>query len=189
MGDVFSAIGGTLDEGNGDGRGAASKRDPVVDEWTPRHDLVALLKAIGHRNYEIAEKLDYDPAYVSRILADPRAKLRISELATQVADNAIDVGAKLKLLANEAVDVAANAMRMDVEAHGATVVKAAFGILDRAGYSKIEKSIQANIDVPFDRIEEMTQLARDANRVTEEFDYGREIEPAGDPSSSEGTES
>lgn len=155
----------------------------VVKNWSDRHDLAAILKATGSTNQEIAEKLDYEQAYVSRLLKDPRAVEKMKEVASRVADAAEDVAVRLKLLANEALDTAVYWMQKRESELAAVSVRSAFGILDRAGYSKVDKKLVGHFEASPDRLEEMLRLAEKANVVQEEYNYGgREIvvEPSGD---------
>lgn len=151
-----------------------SNGNPVVATWTERHDLVATLKALGNTNIEIAARLDIDPAYVSVILSDPRAEARRAEVAQRVADNAVDVGVRLKLFANEALETAVYWMRQRGEKLAAVSRQSAFGILDRAGYAKVEKHLHAHAEITDERFEKLAAMTQDANRVIEAFDYSVE---------------
>ncbi|NIN68887.1 MAG: hypothetical protein GTO63_30210 [Anaerolineae bacterium] len=159
----------------GDVSAALERYDPRPERWSNRHDLVVLLKATGHRNNEIAEKLDYSQAYVSLILGDPRAKQKLEEYTQRLADNAIDVRAKLDLLSAEAIETAAHWMRERKDQLAPVSLRSAFGILDRAGYSKVEKHLVGHVELPLDRLKAMEKQAGAANRALEEFDYGREV--------------
>lgn len=132
------------------------------------------MKASGLRNDEIAANLGYEPAYVSRILADPRAEAKVQEFRERVAESMVDVGLKIKALAGEALDTAAFWMRQRDRRLAATSVKSAFGILDRAGYTKVEKRLVGHFNATPEHMEQMERLARTANEVREEYDYGAE---------------
>lgn len=151
--------------------GEVRKHPLVADTWSRRHDLCVVLAAQGLTNNEIAAEMGYDAAYVSRILGDPRAAVRLQELRENLIVGIEDAGRKMVSLASEAVDVAAKWMRQDED--GQVAVRSAFGILDRAGYSAVVKQVNLNAAVPQDKID---QLIENTKRVSPRtHDYGKEI--------------
>ena len=181
MGDINSAING------GNSRPPARKNSLVADTWSTRHETAVLLRSTGHTNDEIAEKLDYSPSYISRILKDPRAVSLLEELKLRITDNTIDIGSKLELLANESVETVAKVMRKSMEVFeeegddyanpviGALASRSAFGILDRAGYGKVEKRLVAHANISDDKLDKMLDMAKDAKQVQDTHNYAREI--------------
>jgi hypothetical protein len=144
----------------------------ATDAWTPRHDMIALLYASGMRVSEIAEQLGYHPNRVSLILSDPRAAERIAHYRERVVESMADVGLKLKALALEALDTAAYWMRSRDPKLAPVSARSAFGILDRAGFSKVEKHLVASVDIPPERLNRLEELARAAKEAREQFNYG-----------------
>jgi len=143
----------------------------IAKNWSSRHDQVVLLRAAGHQNVEIAERSGYDQAYISRILKDPRAETRLAELTKRIADNSVDIALKLKLYANEALETAVHWMRQREDKLAQVSARSAFEILDRAGYTRVEKHIVANLDIGIDQLDRMAELAASANEVVETYDY------------------
>lgn len=114
----------------------------------------------GLKNKEIAEQLGWSASKVSVTLSDPRADVDRAEFAGKVADRLTDTHLKLRLLTHEAVDAAADVMRNGEK--DADILRASFGLLDRAGYTPIQKTITASLkeDAPteiFDRMKEVTE--------------------------------
>lgn len=120
-------------------------------------------------NNEIAAEMGYDAAYVSRILNDPRGMARRSEFREKVIEGMEDAGAKIQALASEAVNRAAKLMRQDEDK--SVAARSAFGILDRAGYTKVERHVHAHVTMSDDRVDKMLVLAEKANEVGREYDY------------------
>lgn len=109
------------------------------DEFSQRHELVCKLHAAGLRNFEIEAITGFSSSRVSTIIHDPRAKIVIHETAKYITSNVDDIGLRLKALANEALNVVVDQMR---DSSDETIVqRSAFSLLDRAGYSKVEKKI------------------------------------------------
>ncbi len=105
------------------------------DKWSPRHRLIIALHLGGDRNNEIAKKLSVSESHVSIVLNDPRAVHEIARMSITVADRTLDTSLRMKLYANEALDEIVEEMRTSrTEKIRQT---AAFGILDRAGFTPI----------------------------------------------------
>lgn len=95
------------------------------------------MKGAGFKNNEIAESLQIAVSTVSIIVNDERAKPYILKAQQRVADGILDLNLRLKAHATEALDEIVDQMRnaeKDIVRQ-----KAAFGILDRAGYTPIQK--------------------------------------------------
>lgn len=131
------------------------------EAWGPRHRLVAQMIAAGFRNIEIAEALGYHVGYVSQIRQDPRCYHEVQTFQAKMADNIIDLNARLKAHATEALDEIVDEMRNCEDPR--IRQKAAFGVLDRAGYTPVNKSIilGANID---------SEVASRLEQTLDEFD-------------------
>lgn len=114
------------------------------NQFNSRHKAVCVLKANGYTNAEIGEHMGYSEARVSVILCDKRAKDVLLNAERHFASNMSDVGEKIKALAMEALEETAEIMRggfEGLEVKAPTRLTAALGILDRAGYSKVNKTI------------------------------------------------
>lgn len=115
-------------------------------KWSPMHEHICSLHVCGWKNPNIAAETGLSEQYVSIILNDPRGKITIDKLRARVADSIDDVQARLHLLANEAVDEIADELRSS--GNEQLRQKAAFGILDRAGYTAIQRKVVAHTSVP-----------------------------------------
>ena len=133
---------------NGVGRDLHMQSTTALDfkdkYWEPmrfnsRHKAVCVLKANGYTNAEIGEHLGYSEARVSVILCDKRAVEFLISAEKNFSANMSDVGEKILLLAQSALD-----QTEDIMLNGdkdSTRLTAALGILDRAGFSKVNKTI------------------------------------------------
>lgn len=142
------------------------------NKFSQRHKLVCTLHAAGLRNVEIAEVLDYSEERVSMILNDPRAEKHIQQAAKAVQSSVADVGLRLKLLASEAVD------ELEYELRAVTDVKvrqrAAFGVLDRAGYGRMETQVRVSGELSDQAVEELSDALREENVIEADYDF---VEP------------
>lgn len=141
--------------------------------WGPRHRLVVMLHSVGRSNGEIAELTGYTKQTVSNVLNDPRAAYEMQDLAERVAEVAIDPAVRLSLLSNEALDEIVEEMRTARDPR--VRQKAAFGILDRAGYAPAKKDeARAAPTLPADVIERMEETTKEL--VSYDVDY-KIVEP------------
>ncbi len=147
--------------------------------WEPkrfnsRHKACCVLRANGFTVTEIAEHMGYTIARVSIILNDDRAEEVLLDAEKHFASNLSDVGIKIKALAMEALEETAEIMRGGfdgIEVKPPTRLTAALGILDRAGYSKVNKSIALVAEIP---VETARLLIGVEEEEIEEADYSFE---------------
>ncbi len=129
-------------------------------KWKPRHRLIIALHCGGDGNKEIEEKLGLSANTVSAILNDPRAVYEIEHLAKSLADHVVDAGVRLKLYANEALDEIVEEMRTAKNVQ--VRQRAAFGILDRAGFTAVTKERETTAPLlPEDVVERMEKATRE----------------------------
>jgi hypothetical protein len=166
MGSVSDAIDRSIEQ---------VRENPVVKELSDRHEYAIALKAIGLTNNEICERLGFEPAYLSRVFKDPKAISRLETYKKNLIEKTVDVAQKLQESADEALDTVVHWMRKRDDSLAAVSVRSAFGILDRAGYSKIEKHIHGHMQMSSEQIAGMQGLAHAANKAQEAFDYGRDV--------------
>ncbi len=139
--------------------------------WTQRHRLVVALWLAGARNKQIADVMGYDSDYVSVILNDKRAMVEIEAMGSSMAERMTDVHTRLKVLANEALSEITDEMR-DTSAPVAVRQRAAFGILDRAGYTAVQKHINVEAQIPADiadRVEKVLDVIQGPE--ADKYDY------------------
>ncbi len=137
-------------------------------KWDHRHKMIAALISAGYKNYEIAEVMDITPNYVSVIRNDPRTVVALEELARTVADATTDTLVRLKLLANEALDEVVDEMRNceDVRVRQ----KAAFGILDRAGYTPIQKNLVGSFEISNEIVNRVEEALGETGEIEAEYE-------------------
>lgn len=161
----------------------APQKSYQPEKWTARHRMIAKLSAVGFKNNEIAKMMDMTPGRVSVILSDQRAAIDIEEAVTAVSDNIIDLHDRMKAYAYEALD------EIIWEVRECTDVKvrqrAAFGILDRAGYTPVQKHMEVAPELPADvatRVEKAIAEVEDETVeaeyefIEDEFDPDEELE-------------
>ena len=111
----------------------------------PQHMQMLIMKAAGFTNNYIAEALDYTPARVSVILNHPDAQVALAALVSYQAEELLDVRARIKAHAGEALNVKLDLMRNSKSDAVRNV--AAGDILAAAGYGAVNKSVNLNANV------------------------------------------
>lgn len=143
------------------------------EKWSPRHRLIVALHLAGDKNTEICEKLKLSGSHVSLVLNDPRAAYEIQNMAQGVADRTVDTALRIKLYANEALDEIVEELRTAREVKVRQT--AAFGLLDRAGYTPVrETREEAAPMLPADVVERMEATTKE---LMEYEGVYREVKP------------
>jgi hypothetical protein len=146
-------------------------------KWSPRHRLVVALHLGGDTNKEIAEKLSLSEGRVSVVLNDPRAVYEIERMARRIADRTIDTALRIKLYANEALDEIVEELRTSKSEK--VRQSAAFGLLDRAGYTPIRGyEEEAPPVLPSEVVSRMEETTRELVAHTAVY---RNVEPKEKP--------
>lgn len=134
-----------------------------------RHKMVVMLQVCGWTNNEIARATRYTPSRVSIILNSRHPELLAVRAATveRVANQTVDLSAKIRLAAPDALDK----MISLVDSEDETVARlAARDILDRAGYSPVKKSVNVDTKVPLDELNGVLGKIHEANEVVMQRD-------------------
>ena len=92
---------------------------------------------------QLAEMYDFTPGQVTRIINSPMFVLIVKRIEEKAEEKASDVRGDLKAMADRAVEV------LDEQLNRTTIdsglqQRAAFGVLDRAGYAKKEGPIRSD---------------------------------------------
>lgn len=143
------------------------------EKWSPRHRLIVALHLSGDKNIEICEKLGVCESHVSLILSDPRAIYEAENMAQSVADRIVDTSLRIKLYANEALDEIMEELR--TSRNEKVRQTAAFGILDRAGYTAI-RDVKEEV-APLLPEEVATRMEEATKEILEYKGNYREVEP------------
>lgn len=130
-----------------------------------RHIMVAKLHAAGLRNNEIANVTGYSESRVSHIINDPRCMEIVEETRRTITDGLDDVALRLQALSNEALDVVVDQMRFSADEN--VVQRSAFSILDRAGYGKVDKSVQVTAEITPEAATKLLQASESARHIVD----------------------
>jgi predicted transcriptional regulator len=143
-------------------------KDYHPQKWTARHRMIVGLHLAGYRNKEIAKSLGMSEGRVSVILSDSRATQEVKRMSERVADNITDVHTRLLLYSNEALTEIVDEMRSCEDP--AIRQRAAFGIMDRAGYTPSAKETEPAMQIPQDIAARMEDALADSEDF-EEVEY------------------
>jgi len=122
--------------------GVPSKgRTPTISNLWPHHRSMARsIVAAGLTPTQLAETYGFSQGQITRIINSPMFKLELARLEKEADELAVDVRADLKRMAVRAVEILDEQMNK-VGVEEKTKQKAAFGVLDRAGYGKKDRPI------------------------------------------------
>lgn len=138
-------------------------------KWTMKHRQCVALHLAGWTNNEIAEALEWTPAKVSITVNDPRADYERENALAPIADVSVSVTQKLEEASHEAFERAIEVMREATKED--TALKAAFGLLDRAGFTPIKRELKLEGEVPADpeMIEAMKKTLMESKSISAKY--------------------
>lgn len=137
--------------------------------WGPQHRMAVRLQVMGFKNKEIAQSLSLTESRVSIILNDPRAVAEREDAMDDIASNMLDLNKKLKVHAVEALEEVVDEMRHSKDER--IRQRASFGILDRAGYTPVQKHQKVEPEVPADVADRMLTAMEEMKNTAVEADY------------------
>lgn len=117
------------------------------------------LEMAGLKNCEIAKVMGWSEGRVSVTLCDERAAAERHEFASAVAEKVTDVHMRLQLHSNEALDKVVEVLRSDAKPD--VILRAGFGLLDRAGYTAAPKEVLPGTTIPTEVLNDMGEVMKD----------------------------
>ncbi len=162
------------------GRVPASDRNEVTTPdithlWPHHRSMARDMAYLGLTPGQLASAYDFTPAQISRIINSPMFRVELRRLEGMADDVVVDVRADIKRMAVRAVEILDEDMnKVGVDAK--LRQKAAFNVLDRAGYGKQDRPIQVggNLNVTKVDIREMSDkdLKDEVIDLVEGKDFG-----------------
>lgn len=140
------------------GRPATGNRKYQIQDMWAIHKEINRLHLLGMKSVDIAAHLDISEAMVSYTINSPIAKREMAEMEAARDLDAVDVAKKIRDLAPRAVEVFEDVMSSELDSMR---LKAAAGILDRAGFGPVQKFQGAVAVLTADDIREIKERARD----------------------------
>lgn len=131
----------------------------------PRHRAVVMLSEAGLKNKDIAAATGYTQSRVSIILNSRHegiAEVR-KHFASKVADHTLDVANRIKLYADEMLDVMVGHARNIALPENSRM--AAKDLMHMAGFTPVKKLLQVNADLPADELKLLMGHLSEANEV------------------------
>lgn len=132
----------------------------------PRHRIAIMLHEAGIKNKDIALALGYTESRLSVILNSQHPSLveTRAKFASEVAESIRDVPLRLKLMANEMLDVLVYHARRKGEDPALSRLSAR-DLLHMAGFSPVKKQFVATANVPVEALKDLVQKTTEANEV------------------------
>ena len=147
----------------------------------PQHIQMLVMKAAGYKNNQIAEQMDMDPGRVSVIVNHPDSQSVLAVLVSFQAEELLDIKTRIQAHSGEALNVALDQMRN--ASAPAVRLKAAFGLLDRAGYGAVQRTENKHeIVIPEKAASGIAKALKEAQEI-EDVDF--EIQDAPDSGNGE----
>lgn len=135
---------------------------PLTHLWERHNEIVRRVVA-GDRPIDIAHQMGMTTSRMSIIMNSPAFKARVAELSALANKNASDVQGRISELAIESMTILEDAIRAKQEGVSpALKIKVAQDVLDRAGYSAVQKT--ASLSLTGQDIDELRKR-RDASRA------------------------
>jgi hypothetical protein len=157
----------------------------------PQHIQMLVMKGAGYKNNEIARAMDITEARVSVIVNHPDAQSVMALLVSFQAEELLDVKTRIQAHSGEALNVALEQMRNASEP--AVRLKAAFGLLDRAGYGAVQRTENKHVvEIPATAARGIAAALKEAQEIEEvEFEIVTEAPDSGtgEPSETGSSES
>lgn len=159
-----------------------------IDALRPDHIPILLLRVQGHTHAEIAQILGCGTGTVYRVLRSVAGQELLTRMFVEAGMQAADVGRAFVEAAPMAADVLVELAQEGTKEE--TRLKAAFSILDRAGYGAVKKNESLHkvevqtTTVSVRELDELRQALQEALEVEADFEVVEE-EPAKDTEETE----
>lgn len=144
------------------------------DTLDERHLHAVLLRAGGMPQNKIAAFMGWEESWTSVVLNHPDAKYVLTRIISFAADNVIDMEARIKAHAPEALDTVVEVMRSSQDEKLRS--NNAFELLRMAGYGSTKKAdgptinaqnVQINQGVPPKAIDNLADAIRESRQIAE----------------------
>lgn len=149
-----------------------NKKANHVDKFSTRHLQVVMLRLAGLKGKDIAEIVGIERPWVSVILHHPYATKIIKSAFPHQAATVIDIRSKIERHVDELLD---HALGMALKEQDLDKIsRVTFGLLDRAGYQPVNKSVTVNAR-PGDfaasphTLKRIEQALDDSNKIDQEI--------------------
>jgi hypothetical protein len=147
----------------------AVERSRPLKSWEPdyldeRHLQIIMLRAANMDQGTIAKMTGFTESWVSIILNHPDAQYVLTKIISFAADSVIDMQARIKAVAPEALTTVVEVMRTsrDDRLRSAN----AFELLKMAGYGAVEKKqVSVSTTVPAPQWAELTQAIKESQNL------------------------
>lgn len=131
--------------------------------WPHHRSMARAMVAGGLQPGQLAKAFGFSEGQVTRIIHSPMFKAELARLEAEAEGIAVDIRADIKKSAEKAIEILDE--QLHNEHHDAKLrQRAAFDILDRAGYGKQDRPIRAGGDINITQVnvkEMSTEKLRD----------------------------
>lgn len=158
-----------------------------LKDWEPnrlndRHFMMIFLRAATVPHNRIAEITQCDESRVSVVLNHPWSQMILTKMMSHAAAQVIDMDARLKATAPEMHDIALQVARDPTE-KGSVRARTALNLLEKAGYSTVQK-VQASHEfkLPTKQAERMIEALEESRDISD-LAYANSTEEPSQPDS------
>lgn len=162
-------------------------RNRPLKSWEPdvmdeRHIQAICMRASGLQQSYIAQVMGWTDAWTSVVLNHPDAQYILTKMVSYAADEVLDIQARIKAHAGEALDKVVEIMRTTTDQRLAS--NNAFEILKMAGYSAVEKKeIKQEITMPSKHVDLLGEAIRESRQIRAQEGVNYRIVPNPAPES------
>lgn len=134
-----------------------------IQELSPIHKQMCMYAAMGFKNYEIAEIMNYSESRISIVLNHPDAEAMIARMTTDLINKTTDdVALRIRGATLEAQTKVLELMR---SAKSESIQKeCAFDILNRGGFKPREVHVNASVELPREEAELIRETLNEMGR-------------------------
>lgn len=153
-------------------------KSPVIRYLWPHHRSLARAVVAGLKPMELSQIYGFTPSHITRIINSPAFLAEVARLEEDADDKATDVRADIKKMARRAVEVLDEQLnRPGVPEQ--TRQRAAFDVLDRAGFGAKPTGLPGGSTFNFTKIEKIVQQSSPEHLKDDVLDL-LEVEPSED---------
>lgn len=144
-------------------------RSRELNYWEPklldeRHLQAVMMRASGLQQSFIAKSMGWTDAWTSVVLNHPDAQYILTKMVSYAADQVLDVQARVKAHAGEALDKVVEIMRSTNDQRLAS--SNAFEILKMAGYGAVEKKqVEMQVSIPQKNLNLLQAALEESNQI------------------------
>ena len=149
--------------------------------WERQHEILRRV-LLGQKQVDIARDMRISPVTVSNTLNSELAQEKLTVMMAERDASTIDLSRQIKEIAPKALEIIKDALNSNTLLGAKDRVKVAQDMLDRAGYSPVQLSMSANMNVHLTR-DDLSELKARAVQAARRSGVMKDVTPTSESSS------